>query len=247
MRRLRCGGMRANVLPMAPKTSELVSLPGGPALVEWRRSARARRVSLRIDPRGGAVVVTLPPRAGRHAGVALLMNHADWVAARLAALPGPIPFADGAVVPLHGREHQIHHVPGLRGVQVADGKILVGGDAEFLARRVADFLRAEARRGLGELVRQKAAAAQVAPRRVTVKDTRSRWGSCAANRDIGFSWRLVMAPPHVQDYVAAHEVAHLRHMHHGPRFWALVAELTPHTEAAVAWLRRNGPKLLRIG
>jgi predicted metal-dependent hydrolase len=96
-------------------------------------------------------------------------------------------------------------------------------------------------------VRAKASVVDVAPRRVAVKDTKSRWGSCASNRNLGFSWRLVMAPPHVQDYVAAHEVAHLRHMNHGPRFWSLVAELTPHTEIAVAWLRNNGPKLLRIG
>ena len=227
--------------------SELVALPGGPALVEWRRSARARRVSLRIDPRGGAVVVTLPPRAARTAGVALLMNHAEWVAARLAALPGPIPFADGAMVPLHGAIHRIRRMPGLRGVRIQDGELLVGGEADLLERRVAEFLRAEARRSFGELVRRKAVVADVVPRRVTVKDTRSRWGSCAANRDLGFSWRLVMAPAHVQDYVAAHEVAHLRHMNHGPRFWALVAELTPHAEAAMAWLRGNGPKLLRVG
>jgi predicted metal-dependent hydrolase len=232
---------------MESGTSELVSLPGGPALVEWRRSARARRVSLRIDPRGGAVVVTLPPRAARTAGVALLMNHADWVSARLAALPGPIPFADGALVPLHGVMHRIRHMPGLRGVRAEGGELTVGGEAEFLARRVGDFFRAEARRSFGDLVRHKATKAEVVPRGVSVKDTKSRWGSCAANRNLGFSWRLVMAPLHVQDYVAAHEVAHLRHMNHGPRFWALVAELTPHTEAAVAWLRGNGPKLLRVG
>jgi len=232
---------------MESRQSELVSLPGGPALVEWRRSARARRVSLRIDPRGGAVVVTLPPRAARTAGVALLMNHAEWVAARLAALPGPIPFADGAVVPLHGHDHRIRHMPGQRGVVVAAGELLVGGAPEFLSRRIADFFRNEAGRSLGDLVLRKATLAQVMPRRVTVKDTKSRWGSCAANRNLGFSWRLVMAPPHVQDYVAAHEVAHLQHMNHGPRFWALVTQLTPHTDAAVAWLRYHGPKLLRIG
>jgi predicted metal-dependent hydrolase len=232
---------------MESGTSELVSLPGGPARVEWRRSARARRVSLRIDPRGGAVVVTLPPRAARTAGVALLMNHAEWVAARLAALPGPIPFAPSATVPLHGIEHRIRHAAGARGVQVLAGEIVVGGEPDFLARRVADFFRAEARRTFSELVRGKAAVAEVAPRRVVVKDTKSRWGSCAANRNLGFSWRLVMAPAHVQDYVAAHEVAHLRHMNHGPRFWALVEELTPHTDTAVTWLRNNGPKLLRIG
>jgi predicted metal-dependent hydrolase len=232
---------------MESGTSELVSLPGGPARVEWRRSARARRVSLRIDPRGGAVVVTLPPRAGRTAGVALLMNHADWISARLAALPGPIPFADGALVPFHGVDHHIRHHPGQRGVVAERGEILVGGEACFLPRRVADFLRHEARRRFSELVRAKAEQIDVAPSRVTVKDTKSRWGSCASNRNIGFSWRLVMAPAFVQDYVAAHEVAHLRHMNHGPRFWALVAELTEHTEGAVAWLRTEGPRLLRIG
>lgn len=233
---------------MSLARSEMLSLPGGPALVEWRRSARARRVSLRIDPRGGAVVVTLPPRAGRTAGVALLMNHADWVAARLAALPGTIPFADGSLVPLHGMNHRIRHASELRGaVRVEDGDILVAGDPAFLARRVADFFRAEARRRFCDLVARKAVLAAVAPRRVTVKDTRSRWGSCASNRNLAFSWRLVMAPPHVQDYVAAHEVAHLRHMNHGPRFWALVAELTPHTTASMAWLRTHGPRLLRVG
>jgi hypothetical protein len=228
--------------------SEILALPGGPARVEWRRSQRARRVSLRIDPRGGAVVITLPPRAGRTAGVALLMDHATWVAERLAALPGALPFADGALVPLHGIDHRIRHLPDRRGgVWVQCGEILVTGDAAFLPRRVADFFRAEARRRMLTLVASKAEAARLRPGRVTVKDTRSRWGSCAANRNLAFSWRLVMAPPFVQDYVVAHEVAHLRHMNHGPRFWALVAELTPHRMEAVAWLRAHGPRLLRVG
>ena len=228
--------------------SEIVSLPGGPARVEWRRSQRARRVSLRIDPRGGAVVVTLPPRAGRTAGVALLMNHASWVAERLAALPGAIPFAPGSFVPLHGTDHRIRHVPsGVGGVWVERGEIRVSGDADFLSRRVGDFFRAEARRRMCMLVGAKSAAADLRPLRITVKDTRSRWGSCAANGCLAFSWRLVMAPRFVQDYVAAHEVAHLRHMNHGPRFWTLVRELTPHTEAAMEWLRTQGPRLLRVG
>ena len=233
---------------MEPANSELLSLPNGPARIEWRRSSRARRVSLRIDPRGGAVVVTLPPRAGRTAGMALLMSHADWVAERLAALPGAIPFVDGAVVPLHGADHRVRHAPGARGtVWVEGGDIVVTGDTAFLPRRLADFLRAEARRSFADLVAAKAQRAGVVPRRLTVKDTRSRWGSCAANRNLAFSWRLVMAPPYVQDYVTAHEVAHLRHMNHGARFWALVSALTPHTDAAMIWLRVHGPRLLRIG
>ncbi len=231
----------------------MLALPGGPAQVAWRRSARARRVSLRIDPRDGSVVVTLPSRAARTAGMALLMDHADWVSQRLAALPGAVAFAPGAVVPLHGAAHRIRHAPqlrttGLRGsAWVEPGEIVVAGELAFLARRVADFLRAEARARFVTLVSHKSAAAGLQARRVSIKDTRSRWGSCAANRNLAFSWRLVMAPRIVQDYVAAHEVAHLRHMNHGPQFWTLVGDLTPHVETACKWLRAEGPRLLRIG
>jgi predicted metal-dependent hydrolase len=228
--------------------SELVALPGGVARVTWRRSARARRVSLRIDPREGTVVLTLPPRAGRPSGMALLMGHAEWVSRRLAALPGAVPFAEGAEVAVDGVAHVIRHVPGLRGaVRIEGGALLVGGEAEFLARRVGDFLRAEARRRLSVLVAEKSALSGLRPSRVAVKDTRSRWGSCAASRALAFSWRLVMAPRFVQDYVVAHEVAHLRHMNHGPQFWALVDELAGDVTAPRAWLAANGAKLLRHG
>ena len=233
---------------MEDPDAELLRLPYGPARIAWRRSARARRVSLRIDPRGAMVVVTLPPRAGRTAGMALLMDHAAWVAERLAALPAPTPFEDGALVPLNGAGHRIRHLPRARGLVRAErGEILVAGDGALLARLVAEFFRAQARRRLAALVAQKAALAGARPGRVTVKDTRSRWGSCAASGNLAFSWRLVMAPPFVQDYVVAHEVAHLRHMDHGARFWALVRQLTPHTTLAVAWLGANGGRLLRVG
>jgi len=233
---------------MEAAQSEIVTLPTGPTRVEWRRSSRARRVSLRIDPRGGAVVVTLPHRAARNAGMALLINNAGWVAQRLAALPGPIAFVDGAEIPLHGVSHRIRHLPHSRaGTWVESQEIRVSGDEAFLARRVADFLRAEAQRAITSLVAEKAALAKVTPGRISLKDTSSRWGSCAANRNLAFSWRLVMAPGYVQDYVTAHEVAHLRHMNHGPFFWALVGEITEHGPAAMAWLRTEGMRLLRVG
>ena len=227
--------------PVPPVEREVLPLPGGPARIEWRRSARARRVSLRIDPKGGAVVITLPQRAARQVGMALLMDNAAWVSERLAALPRAVAFADGAVVPLHGVPHRICHMPGQSAARV------VGGDMAFLARRVTDFMRATARERLAKLALDKAEIMGVRPKRVSVKDTRSRWGSCAADRSLAFSWRLILAPPHVQDYVAAHEVAHLRHMNHGPAFWALVDELTPHKAAAMAWLRDEGAGLLRVG
>ncbi|MDR3534711.1 MAG: SprT family zinc-dependent metalloprotease [Rhodopila sp.] len=227
---------------------ETLALPSGLARVEWRRSSRARRVSLRIDPTGGAVVVTLPTRATRKAGMALLMGHADWVSDRLAALPDAVAFVDGAMVPICGVPHRIRHAPAARGgAFLLDQELHVTGAVEFLSRRVRDFLRQEARRRLGALVMAKAGLIGTIPRRVTMKDTTSRWGSCAPDKSLALSWRLVMAPSFVQDYVVAHEVAHLRHMNHGPRFWSLVDELTPHTKAAIPWLRAEGARLLRIG
>jgi predicted metal-dependent hydrolase len=233
---------------MEPLDPEIVALPGGSARVEWRRSWQARRVSLHIDPRGGAVVVTLPPRAGRRAGLALLTRHADWVADRLAALPAAIAFVDGAAVPIGGVPHPIRHHPyEVGGAWLENGELHVTGEPEFLARRVGDFLRAEARRRLTTLATQKAALAGLGIGRLSIKDTRTRWGSCAADGSLSFCWRLVMAPDFVQDYVAAHEVSHLRHMNHGPRFWALVNQLTLHTQEAIPWLKEKGGSLLRVG
>lgn len=231
----------------APR-GELLSLPCGPTRVEWRRNRRARRVSLRIDPRDGIVVVTLPMRAAKGAGMALLLDHADWVANRLAALPRPIVLENGVEIPLHGLPHRIRHMPeARRGAWVEEGEIRVAGDAAFLPRRVGDFLRAEARRVLAERALAKATPVDLHPRRVVVKDTRTRWGSCAPDRTLAFSWRLILTPDFVQDYVVAHEVAHLRHMNHGPRFWALTESLTPHRSAATSWLKREAPRLMRIG
>ena len=227
---------------------ETLTLPLGTARVEWRRSQRARRISLRIDPRGGVVVVTLPPRAGRAAGMALLADHADWVADRLAALPGAVTFADGATVPLDGTPHPIRHVPGGRGgAWLTEGTIRVSGEAVFLSRRVGDFLREEARRRLALRVAAAAEAAGLTPRRVTVKDTRTRWGSCSSAGNLCFSWRLIFAPEDVIAYVVAHEVAHLVHMNHGKRFWRLVERLAPGAERQRLWLNRNRARLLRIG
>ncbi len=162
--------------------------------------------------------------------------------------PTPVPLVDGAIIPIDGRPHRIRHMPGARrGAWVEADELRVSGAPEFLRRRVLDFLRAEARRRLIVLVAEKAARIEAVPRRLAVKDTRSRWGSCASDGSLAFSWRLVMAPDFVQDYVAAHEVAHLRHMNHGKRFWALVERLTPHTEAAIAWLHEDGSRLLRTG
>ena len=216
--------------------------------LRWHVSGRARRVSLRIDPVRGEAVITLPPGTGRRAGMALLRRHAGWVAGRLLALAPPLRLAPGAVVPVGDVPHLIHHEDSRRGPALLHkGRILVGGEAEALPHHVLALLRAEASLRIAPRAWRHAATLGVAPRGIRLKDPRSRWASCAVDGTLAFSWRLVMAPAWVLDYVVAHEVAHLREMNHSPRFWANLARLTPHRAAAHGWLRQHGPRLLRVG
>ena len=239
---------RGRAPPRALATDEeTVELAGMEVTIRWRRSNRARRVSLRVETRTGGVVITLPPRATRRTGERLLEKHASWLASRIEALPQAIQFAQGAVVPLGGVPHQVEHVPAGRGGAWIEGQqIMVSGDQAFLPRRVGDFLRAEARRRLCTIA-QSVARETLRPSRIAIKDTRTRWGSCTGSGTLMFNWRLVMAPYEVQHYVVAHEIAHLRHMNHGPDFWSLVRELTVHESFAEDWLRRHGASLLRVG
>jgi predicted metal-dependent hydrolase len=228
--------------------TELIPVQGALARVAFRRSERARKISLRIDPAQGGIVITLPPRASRRAGILLLQTHEAWAAEKLASLPIAIPFLPGAVVPVHGLPHVISPVPsGRGGAWIEAQQIFVTGSPEFLARRVGDCLKRLARQRLTALAADKARGIGLMPKTVRVKDTRTRWGSCAPDGTLAFCWRLICAPEFVQDYVVGHEVAHLRHMNHGRHFWALTEELTPHRVAASEWLGRNGQALLRIG
>jgi predicted metal-dependent hydrolase len=228
--------------------TEMVAVQGELALVAFRRSARASKISLRIDPAQGGIVITLPMRASRRAGLVLLQTHEAWVAEKLSELPAALPFKAEAVIPVDGIPHIITPVPtGRGGAWIADGKIFVTGGPEFLARRVTDCLKRLARSRLTALAAAKAKTAGLTPKCVRVKDTKSRWGSCAPDGTLAFCWRLILTPDFVQDYVVGHELAHLRHMNHGRHFWALTETLTPHRDAASAWLDRNGQALLRIG
>jgi len=125
--------------------------------------------------------------------------------------------------------------------------IAVCGDRPHVARRVREFLEAEARRDLAAAVRRHTARLGGTARRVTVGDTTSRWGSCSARGALSFSWRLILAPAYILDYLAAHEVAHLRELNHSHRFWKTVYELCPRTDEAERWLKRHGSDLHRFG
>lgn len=230
---------------------ESLWLDGRAVRLVCRVSARARRITLRVDAKSGAVQLTLPRGVSRAEGLGFAERHGDWLRRRLSDLPEAVPFAAGAEIPLLGRPHVIRHAPGARrGVWRENDAILVSGDPEFLPRRVADFLKREAKREIQARAQAKAARlpAKARPlRRVILRDTRSRWGSCAQSGDLNFSWRLFLAPEIVCDYVVAHEVAHLAEMNHGPRFWRLVGELTESVSEAKSWLRREGAALHRYG
>jgi predicted metal-dependent hydrolase len=167
---------------------------------------------------------------------------------RLDELAPRVAFVPGASVPFLGSPHRIVHQPvARRGVWREAAAIHVSGHAEHLPRRVLDFLKSEARNEISLRAHDKAYILDRAIARITLRDTRSRWGSCAADGSLNFSWRLILAPEEVLDYVVAHEVAHLVHHDHGPRFWALVAELTPSVAAPRRWLRAKGAELLQYG
>ncbi|MEA4837374.1 MAG: SprT family zinc-dependent metalloprotease [Rhodospirillaceae bacterium] len=225
-----------------------ISIEGVPAPIEIRTSARARRIRLKIDVRDGAAVLILPPGAALADGVAFARSKADWLAWHLARVPGRTPFADGAVLPLGGRDHIIRHAIGEKGGVWADnGVIHVAGAPDFISRRVTDWLKRRAQAELAAVVFPMAATLGRRVTAIRIGDPRTRWGSCASSGRLAFSWRLVLAPPEVLTYVGAHEVAHLVQMNHSPAFWRVVETLMPDARRWRDWLRRNGGVLRRYG
>jgi predicted metal-dependent hydrolase len=216
----------------------------------WIRvSPRARRIGLRIKAAERIVELVLPAGVPASRGLRFVASKRSWIAARLASLPRPVPFAEGAIVPVLGIPHRIRREfdAGAPPVAFVAGEIRVRGEVEHLARRLRDHLVAMAHRELAHRARRLAARIGKNVARINVRDTKSRWGSCSGTGNLSFSWRLIFAPEPVMDYVVAHEVAHLAEMNHGPRFWRLVESLSPGSAAPRAWLKRHRGRLLSYG
>ena len=202
-------------------------------LIRIRRHRQARRYTLRIDAASREVVLTMPPRGSVKEAKEFAQKHGGWIAARLKRLPEAAPFAHDSEVPLRGVPHRIVHRRGERGTVWTDTdangrKLLcVAGEAAHINRRVGDFLKREAQRDLDAASRRYAAKVGARLARICVRDQSSRWGSCSTTGVLSFSWRLILAPPFVLDYLAAHEVSHLIELNHSPRFWRLVERLCP--------------------
>lgn len=224
------------------------------APIEVRRHPGARRLTLRVSRTRRAIIVTLPVQCDLDEAGTFLHRNMAWVRERLESLPTPVPLGDGAFMPLRGEDHRIIFCGKRRGQGVVRQTpalpfplLHVSGERTHAPRRLSDWLIKEARRDLEERVDWHSHRLGVKAKRISVRDQTSRWGSCSTTGALSFSWRLILAPRHILDYVAAHEVAHLAEMNHGPRFWALVRRTMPDMDEARRWLQRRGMELHRYG
>lgn len=228
---------------------DVVEIEGVP--VRLTVHPRARRVSLRVDARGEVVAVA--PSARRlHDALAFARDRADWISERRAAAPSGVAFAPGATVPVRGEATRLVAVGGPSAARLLRGpeglSIVSGGEGPAFARRVDRLLKSEARRDLEHRTELHVRALGLDLPKVALGDPKSRWGSCTPSRgSIRYSWRLILAPAFVLDYVAAHEVAHLVHADHSPRFWGVVRDLLGDEKAGRAWLKTHGRGLHAYG
>ncbi|MDF2231910.1 SprT family zinc-dependent metalloprotease [Albimonas sp. CAU 1670] len=214
--------------------------------VRVRRNPRATRFTLSVSRVDGRPQLTLPQRASLAEARAFLERHVGWLEGAVARVPAARVVAAGRALPFRGTSVVLEVRPGRFAPRLEDGRLLVCGPPEGAPGRAKAFLKDEARAALVPAAQAYAARLGRRPAKVTLRDTRSRWGSCSSTGALSFSWRLAMAPPEVLDYVAAHEAAHLVEMNHAPAFWALVERLRPDWRDSRDWLRRHGGDLHRV-
>lgn len=228
----------------------LLRIDGKPVSVTVKLNPRARRLIVKVHPSTGEVSVVAPTKRSIDHAIDFARGETEWIAERLKQVPPAVPLGLGARILYRGEEHVIRRGEGRRTPVWIDREegnriIRVTGQSEHTARRVLDFLKREAKKVLEARAFYYAEQLGTAPKHVTVRDTASRWGSCSTQRSLSFSWRLILAPAFVLDYVVAHEVAHMREMNHGPRFWRLVEDLIGNAEKPQIWLREKGSALHR--
>ncbi len=217
-------------------------------------SKRARRMALRLDTRERVVYLVVPKRADLKKAKDFARSYKHWIEEKIAELPEPVRFRDGVTIPLFGRnvEIRVNYDSSLKRTTISlKPRILLVNtnkrDAKELNDRIVRFLKKEASRVIRALAIEKAARIGKHVQSISVRDTRSRWGSCAEDGKLSFSWRLIFGPWEALDYVVAHEVAHLVHMNHGTAFWGLCARLSTSYETGRDWMRANGHELMSYG
>ncbi len=232
--------------PLAPA---VLDCAGQTLPLLFRRNASARRLVLRLNPEGTAAIVTVPRGVSRAQALDFAERSAQWLADRLVKRGGNIPLRAGSRIPLRGEDHEIRHIASPRGTVTVDtlARIIhVPGGEAHLSRRLQDFLKRAAKEELTAATKRYAAAMGAKFRHITIRDQKSRWGSCTVAGDLNYSWRLILTPPYVLDYVAAHEVAHLIHLDHSKKFWRLVLTHCHDAPKAKRWLKAHGHNVHRV-
>jgi predicted metal-dependent hydrolase len=232
--------------------SQLI-LDGKTLEVTLRGNARAKRIILRLDKSGRGLVLTVPPHTSHAKALEFAASQGVWISQQLAKQTQPTEFSAGQIIPVRGVEHRIiasgeKRTPVWCDVDNDGVHVLkVSGDESHHGRRVQDWLKKQARQDLNLAAFSYAEKMNGKISRISIRDTASRWGSCSSQGALSFSWRLILAPSYVLDYVAAHEAAHLLEMNHSDAFWLLVETHCKHTAAARKWLKTHGARLHKYG
>lgn len=216
-----------------------------------RVSKRARRMALRLDTKNRMVHLVVPRRVDLDRAYDFALQNRDWIREKLATLPDRVDFIHGSTIPVLGRDRTIHitYDPSLKKTDIFLTRlnIYVLTNQKDPTARITRFLKTIAKEAITELALDKAGVTRKKVKTVSVRDTSSRWGSCASDGSLSFCWRLIFAPRLVLDYVVAHEIAHLSHMNHGKRFWELCERLSEDYDFGKTWIGENGHDLMRYG
>jgi len=216
---------------------------GGNLPIVIRKHAKSRRMVIRYQLLTNSLTLTLPRYVSLKQGLSFIEEKRAWVVRQMAEKPLPSVMKDGGFISLLGVSYTIIHKPGRGLVHVDTDKIIVPGEPEFLKRRLGEWLKKQARLELSNFAQAQAKRIGKSIKKISVRDTSSHWGSCNQSGNLSFSWRLILAPREVLEYVVAHEVAHLVHLNHSEAFWQQVEALYPHYETSRDWLKKNGAKL----
>jgi hypothetical protein len=236
----------SGVLPPLTMPDQVI-VRGEPRPLMVRVHARARRMTLRFDPRSGVGKMTVPRGTPPSAALTFLSQSAGWIDRHAPDMAELDPGAIRQSIPFDGIAHQIVPTGRIRGTVIREAESLhVPGAPHRIMPRLQLFFKAQAEQRLTPQVMDLAAQLGMRPRAIRYRDPRSQWGSCSSNRIITLSWRVMMAQPQAQTYLVAHEVAHLVEMNHSPAFWAVVARLDPNWKAGQKALKRVEKELLSI-
>lgn len=224
--------------------AESLTIGTPPITVELRRNARAKRMTLRVSAADGVVRLSLPKRGSLKAAKRFLLDQEGWLRGHISNTPERVTIAEGLTISLHGESFLLQTHSKSRVTLAPDTLFLP--ESRPMGKALERFIKTRARDVITKLAEADSTTLGKPFSKISLRDPRSRWGSCSTDGNLMFSWRLMLAPPEVLRYVVAHEVAHLREMNHSKAFWAEVAGLMPDYTPPRRWLQQNGTSLHRF-